>query len=200
MGQLEDDILIPLIENNAFKAIEKTMEKDTALACLSLLGMYTESLGTFYSMKSWEDGKYIHYEKEKSSRKSFKRCLKYMGTEYIKVNNLMKTNKKYLYDVFRNGGVHEFEPKINYQYKINIPITSALGIEYLMPHLLRINLAEYFRDLKNGYYKWKEEISHDYDKGFAVMHMSGYSFPPQGGRGVIECFDEGNFIIKNENF
>jgi len=198
MAQIDDDILNPLIRNNAFKAIEKLMESETSLACSSLLGIYTESLGTLYSIKVEKEGNLIRYEKPNGNYETFEKCLEYMGEEYIKINDEMKLHNHSIADIFRNGTTHEFEPKISYQIKINNSITTSLGVEYLSPIIIIINLLEYFRDLKNGFEKWRKELDSDHEKMSGVFYTSGYTFPPQGGIGIIES-PEGEYVYKKRN-
>lgn len=43
------EVFDKLVEKNAFQAIEKLMYEDTELSCVTLLGIYTETLGALYS-------------------------------------------------------------------------------------------------------------------------------------------------------
>ena len=65
--------------------------------------------------------------------------------------------------------------------------------------MLKINLREYFRDFKKGYYIWKKEVNdvNNYEKAIGVMYISGYKFPPQGGLGKFET-TEGDYTIKGK--
>ena len=199
MGQIDDDILDPLIRNNAFKAIEKLMEPDTKLACLALLAVYTDILGTLYSITITKEGNRIIYERPDGNATTFKKCLEYMGDDYVKVNNVMRPHGHSIKKIVRNGVVHEFEPKISYQININKSITKSIGFEYLPPITITINLKEYFRDLKKGFNKWTKELEDDphHEKMMAVVNTSGYMFPPQGGISKIESPD-GEFIYKTK--
>lgn len=129
-----------------------------------------------------------------------------MDADYCKIYGEMDKHvdsdgkhSRNLYDVMRNGTTHEFDPKMTYKIVINQKeILGITGFEFT-PNILKINLKEYFRDLKKGYEIWKKEIHDDKtgEKFAGVMHVSGYEFPPQGGIGKLET-TEGQYIIKRK--
>jgi len=198
-----EEVFDKLVEKNAFNAIKKTMYEETKIACTALLGIYTESLGSLYSIHGEINtmGQF-QYGRVTKSKPNFKRCLKYMGGNYCKIYDDMDTKKTNLYDVLRNGTTHEFDPKLSYKIIINPKQKpDVYGIEYVDSMFIKINLKEYFRDLKKSYQKWKKEVHDDKTTWTfaAVMRCSSYHFPPQGGIGKIIDRNGDEYVIKTDD-
>lgn len=138
------------IKNNLYPAVRCTLKKGTQFACAQLLCSYTEIMGGHISG---------NLGKRYYGTKNFNTFLEYMDPRYLELSK--KIN---LYDVIRNGLVHEAEPKKQFLIQLSKSNPKRIGIEYYDKPSIIINfhLREYFRDFKTGINKLCSQLKQPY--------------------------------------